>query len=376
MAKPINGVVQKKCTTVDLTVNAGELKVKLVGTEDSKLLCRLFAVVQPNLFSSMTLTFLSLNLPQPNCSKVHALQGHEIALPFIDILFDALEEIIQSNKDVVKLLSELEEEEKADYENFISHPIIGQELGIYEKNFGVALDSPALLETWFKGPSICRTGLLPSQSRFLGITTNSYKIGDVARCGEETYDIGTIVDRNAWPDLGYTIQRGPEPVPGEFNLMGWTGVRYCVDKEQCPYIVKPDYPDYFWGVLKDGKTSVTFPNEREKEYYGYDAEKFKGIIGLIPPLMGESYGKGPNKQADFSIEDLKDHAKISVNGKPVAKLREFISMVILEDENGSVFWPPNENDQYVFEFEPFGFIESRGRDATEQRIRLSGFVLY
>jgi len=307
--------------------------------------------------------------------KIHALQGRLISLPFITILFDALQEIIDSPKDVATLLSTVEKEENDEFENFISLPVIGKDGGKKEyEDFAKALD-PALLETWFKGPSICRTGLLPSESRYLGITTNTDKTGGPARCGEETYDIGTLITRNKLPNLKYNITGGVEPVPGEFALTGWQGGRFCKDKEDCPDIVSPDYTDWFWGVWKDGKASMTFPNEKEKDYYGYDADKFKGILGLIPTLFKESYAR-KTPPVDFSIGDFQDHIKMTVNGKPVAKYRLFMAMAILEDENGSVQWPPNENGQYVLEFEAFGVMEASNRTALEQHLRLSGFVLY
>ncbi|CAJ1945090.1 unnamed protein product [Cylindrotheca closterium] len=307
--------------------------------------------------------------------KLHALQGRQISLPFMNMLDDALEEIIQSPKDAATLLSEIEEEENAEFENFISLPVIGKDGGkgsydMFSESLGLDL-----LETWFKGPSICRTAQLPAESRFLGITTNTNKTGSVARCGEETYDTGIMIDRNQYPDTGYTYPEGIEPVPGEFSIIGWSAGRYCADEEDCPEIVQPDYPDWFWGVWKDGKTSTTFPNEKEKEYYGYDADKFKGIIGLIPTLFPEIYQKN-TPYIDFKMKDFRDHVKMKVNGKSVAKYRPLLKMVILEDENGSVQWPPNENGQYILEFEAFGVMEIDNRTSAEHRLRLSGFVLY
>lgn len=356
----------------DPTVNVWAFRVRLVGIRDSELPCH--QILQPNQLSSTMLTILSMDGLQSNFSKSHALQGRHIALPFIDILSDALEEIAQSQKDVATLLTELEEEENADFENFISQPVIEPKPAFFDGSFRKALDSD-LMETWFKGPSICRTGYLPSESRFLGITTNSDKTGSVARCGEETFDIGTIISRAPYPDFNYTYVRGNELVPGEFNIVGWEGARYCVDVEECPEIVSPDSSDWLYGDLKDGKTSLTLPNEKEKEYYSYDGEKFKGIIAFIATVWPESYKKR-TPPADFSFEQLQNYSKTTVNGKPVAKWREFAAMAILEDENGSVFWPANENGQYVIEFEPFGFIESIDRFAADQHIRFAGVVLY
>lgn len=310
-------------------------------------------------------------------SRSHALQGRQISLSFITILFDALEEIIQSPKDVASLLADVEDEENAEFENFLSLPVIGTDggKGGYTE-FSAALD-PTLLDTWFKGPSICRTSLLPAESRYLGLTTNTSKTGTVARYGEETYDTGILVERTEYPELSYTFPEGVEPVPGEFNVIGRVENRVSMKNEDCPEIIKPDYPDWFWGVWKDGKTSTIFPNEKEMEHYGYDADKFKGIIGLIPTMYSESY-KRKTPSIDFALNRLQENVKMTVNGKPVAKYRMFAGMAIIEDENGSVQWPQNENGQYVLEFEAFGVVDGsdNNRTALEHHLRFSGFVLY
>lgn len=182
-----------------------------------------------------------------------------------------------------------------------------------------------------------------------------------------------MVDKPVYPEIRYDFPDGVEPVPGEFSIIGLRKARTCVEKDVCPDLIGPDYSDWFWGVWKDGKTSVTFPNVKEKEYYGYDADKFKGIIGLIPTLYKESYNE---KYIDFAMSDLQDHVKMTVNGRPVAKYLTVAKMVIIEDENGSINWQPNENGQYVLEFEAVGVFEDSQRPATEHHLRFSGFVLY
>jgi hypothetical protein len=268
----------------------------------------------------------------------------------------------------MSLLEEIETEENREYEAFLAEslPATGQ-----EKVFGGALNDETLMDTWFKGPSLCRTALLPAESRFLGITTNSTKIGEVSRCGAETYDTGVATIRK---DGIYSYPTEVKPTPGDFNIIAPTDFRRCYDEKECPEIVMPDYKDWFWGVLKDGKVSTTLPNEKEIEYYGYDPTNFKGIIGIISTLFGESWGKN-HPLADLALSDFQDHLKLTVNGKPVAKYRVFNDMAILEGEDGSVFWEPSPNSDYVLEFEPFGELKD-GRAAADLHFRLQGFVLY
>jgi hypothetical protein len=58
----------------------------------------------------------------------------------------------------------------------------------------------------------------------------------------------------------------------------------------------------------------------------------------------------------------------------VAKFRFFNNMAILEDENGSIFWEPSENQDYAIEFEPHG--EFDGTSAADHHLRLYGVVIY
>eukprot|EP00980_Cylindrotheca_fusiformis_P001723 scaffold397_cov111-Cylindrotheca_fusiformis.AAC.1 len=236
-----------------------------------------------------------------------------------------------------------------------------------ELTFGPLQKDENLLDTWFKGPSMCRTSLSPAESRFLGLTTNTDKVGQIARCGEETYDTGVSI-RRFRDKIDYEYLTDVTPIPGEFNIIAPIDFRKCYDKEECPEIVMPDYTDWFWGVWKDGKTSVTFPNEKEKEYYNYDPKNFQGILGLVPTQNYESKTKAMGV-ADIRIREFQAHIKTTVNGKAVTNYRVFNEMAILEGDGGSVYWEPSANSDYVIEFEGDEF-------ATAKHLRLYGFVLY
>ena len=108
---------------------------------------------------------------------MHALFGHDISLPLIEMLIEGLKELASSSKDTKTLLEELENEENLEYENFLKKPLNGREEWQIDKTYGTALDSEELMEMWFRGPSICRTSLLPSETRYLGISENSEKTG-------------------------------------------------------------------------------------------------------------------------------------------------------------------------------------------------------
>jgi hypothetical protein len=287
------------------------------------------------------------------------------------MLIEALNELSASAEDTAVLLEELQKEEDAEYEAFLSKPILNN-LGlesVYGEGLG-AIDGE-LMETWFKGPSICRTSLLPAMSRYLGLTTNTNATGDSAPCGKETYETGIPFSRKGGV---YTYTSNRTPTPGEFNLMAPNDFRSRFSEEECPVTIMPDYKDWFMAPWKDGKASITFPNEREKAYYGYEQGKFKGILALMSTLFPE---KVKNlAQLDISIHDFPAHVRMTVNGKPVRKYRLFGGrMAMLEGDNGSVYWEPSANSDYVLEFWPFGEM-ANGVPAAEKHFRLQGFILY
>jgi hypothetical protein len=303
---------------------------------------------------------------------MHAMHGHYLALPLLEMLIEALHELSASAEDTAVLLEELQKEEDAEYEAFFSKPIINHTWYGIEKKYGPGLGEidGELMETWFKGPSLCRTSLLPSMSRYLGLTTNTNATGDSAACGKETYETGIPFSRSQGV---YTYTGNRTPTPGEFNIMAPNDFRSCPSWEECPEIIMPDAIDWFMAPWKDGKASITFPNQKEKAYYGYEDGKFKGILGLISTLFTENAGRNI-PQLDISIEHFQDNVRMTVNGKPVRKYRLFSRMVILEGDHGSVYWEPSANSDYVLEFQPVGNIE--GVPAAEKHFRLQGFVLY
>eukprot|EP00980_Cylindrotheca_fusiformis_P007762 scaffold1648_cov115-Cylindrotheca_fusiformis.AAC.17 len=301
---------------------------------------------------------------------MHALHGHLLSLPFLEMLIEALHELAESTEDIELLLEKLQKEEDEELEAFLAKPILNDHNFKIDKQFAALgpMDGE-LMNLWFKGPNICRTTLLPAMSRFLGLTTNTDATGESARCGEETYETGIPFDRNR----GDYVYGNQTPVPGELNIMAANDFRSCFTEEECPEIIMPDYKDWYMASWKDGKASITFPNEKEKAHYGYEKGKFKGVLGIVPTIFAENYREldGPR---DIPLQKFQDHIKLTVNGKPVMQYKVFNHMAILEDEHGSVYWEPSANLDYVLEFEPVGTID--GKPASDKHFRLQGFVLY
>lgn len=302
---------------------------------------------------------------------MHALQGHLISLPFIHTLIEGVEEIAASSADTAAQLDELQKEENKEYEDFLAKPLPTEEVK-FEKEFAEVMQIEGLLDTIFKEPNVCRTSLAPSQTRYLGISTNSDKVGGPSEGWLETYDLGIPLHT---ADGVYSWEANMEPVPGVVQQTSkvqdrQTSIEW---QKECPAVTMPDYKDWLYGPLKDGKTALIFPNEKEKSYYGYSSSTFKGIIGLVPSIWTENHCK-KCPITDIKLNSFPEHVKTTVNGKRVAKFRYFNYMAILEDESGSIFWEPSENEDYVIEFEPHG--EFDGSPAADHHLRLYGAVVY
>ena len=202
-----------------------------------------------------------------------------MALPFVEMLLEGISELMALEKDPEAVLLELQEEEDKEYEAFFEVPVKetfdGEKKTVSTLFEGLGDE----IDYWFKGPSICRQSLLPSMSRYLGLATNSDNVGGSARCGEETYDLGFAFDRSRGV---YTFTGNRSIPPGEFGIMSPNDFRHC--DADCPEIVMPDYKDWFMGNWSEGSASITFPNEKEREYFGYAKGKYKGIIGLVPTV--------------------------------------------------------------------------------------------
>mmetsp|Transcript_45893 Transcript_45893/g.111168 ORF Transcript_45893/g.111168 Transcript_45893/m.111168 type:complete len:796 (-) Transcript_45893:52-2439(-) len=303
--------------------------------------------------------------------KIHALLGHVLSLSFMEIFIEGLEEITQSSKDTQALWEELRQAEDQEFEAFKAKPVFDT-IAFNESRYADIYNDTELFETFFKGDSVCRTSLVPSQTRYMGLSTNSDKVAPGPQVGwAETYDVGVPlhIDKG-----NYTYDKGHEPIPGIVQQTAKIDLRPHSEKvrKECPHVVMPDYKDWLYGPLKDGKATMIFPNEKERAYYGYDPSKFKGFLGLVPPLFGETAGQG--KTSDIPIGAFKTNVRVTVNGKKVGKFVFVNAMVILQDESGSFKWEPSENNDYVFEFEPYG--EINGVPAAEKHLRLYGAVVY
>jgi len=297
-------------------------------------------------------------------SKAHALYAHYVALPFVEILLEGLSELVATKKDPKTLFQEIQKEEDEEFEAFLSVGVVDKFNATIFERFGELGD---LIDTWFKAPSLCRTSLLPSMTRYLGLATNSDKVAGTCRCYEEEYEKGYYFHRN-FGVYNYTDRHPPK---GEMVINSPHDFRACWPVDVCSEIVMPDYKDWFYGDWTNGPVSITFPNEKEREYYGYKPGKFKGILGLVSTLFTENVKRN---QYDYAFYQWNEYVSAKVNGKPVTNWIMFNRMAILEGADG-IYWEPSANNDYTFEFSPNGTLGD-GRPANALHFRLQGFVLY
>ncbi|CAJ1962024.1 unnamed protein product [Cylindrotheca closterium] len=305
--------------------------------------------------------------------RMHALHGHLLSLPFIEMLLEALKELVDTEtSDFEELLADIQKEEDAEFQQFMESPLLTQMFGDQYDPLGNSTDP--LFETWFRGNSICRTTFLPAQSRFLGLMTESNKTGDVAMYTHETYETGFYYTARDGNFGGRFVFKGSErPPEGKFSLVarqperaGWKDV--AAWEAECPAVVMPDYKDWLYAPLVDGKASITFPNEKEKAYYGYDPKNFKGIIAVIMAIP-EGCKKCPHPYDHTFADFVLGNAFMTVNSKPVKRAFLLSNAMILEGDGGNIFWEPDpETEDYTIEF-------IAGPNTTEYHLMLSTLVL-
>lgn len=284
-------------------------------------------------------------------SKSHALDGHALALFLVDTLIETLEDLVNHNtSEVSTLLTDLQQEEDELFESLLSAELPAAAPSLYMPPANSPIDETLNLETLWKGPSLCRTARLPAQSRYLGYTTNSDKIGGMSIVGKEEYDLGLdIIDAKKPDAMKDGLLLTYEPL---------------TEREKCEVLLKPDYKDYFYAHEVHGWTHLSIPNDKEKDAYNYNPSDFTGFIGMS--LIGCSWGKcakGELREVDYADGKF----EITVNGEPVTELISIGFDVAFMKGAQGLTWQPNESGTFDIGFlmkEPGGYI------------KISSFILY
>jgi hypothetical protein len=265
------------------------------------------------------------------------MDGHGIALFLVQALMDALKDLAEhSNQDPVALQVELQIEEDEQHEKLWQADLPEDADQLYQLGKGDTEKDPNVdMKLLWQGQSLCKTARLPAQSRYLGYTTNTDKVGNFAVLGKETYDTGLVLHKANEADA----------MNGIMGLVYEPGGK---EREWCSVVLKPDYKDMFYARQNHGLVKLTIPNEAEKAAYGYDPAKFKGLI--IIWFIACDWGKC--KPGDLHENEFAEGKfEVTVNGKPV---KEMVALerhaMVLKGEEG-FHWQASSNGDFELGFE-------------------------
>jgi hypothetical protein len=267
--------------------------------------------------------------------KLHAMDGHVLALFLVQALVDAVKDLVEDDtKDPEMLLAQFKGEEDQLHSEIVKADLPKRAISFNEGKEKHP-DSVELASLFFKGSSICRTARTPAQARYLGYVTNSGKVGSFAPVGNETYDTG--------------IER---PAADESDANGVMRLVYDHNAKErmygCPVVVKPDYKDYFYAHTRDGLVKMmTFPNNAEKAAYRFGQSEYKGLIVLHFTVC--DWGKCPADMMRYTNYEAGSF-EVTVNGKSVKSMFDYGSGAIILEGDDGYYWKPSGNGDYEISF--------------------------
>jgi hypothetical protein len=332
------------------------------------------------------LTVIVLN---STCSKSHALDGHTIALFLVQELLHAAEELairlegyqptLASLRHLRKLqdepeepmsppelLSKLQAEEQHDFEKFQQAALpelasqvhqwhkCQKDLSEDEKGLAMECSQDASFDqftsVFFKGPGICHTARLPSQTRYRGyLVDDTTKIGGPVPTGKETYETGVPVEEAAVDSILKLVYKKDQR------------------EVDCPVTVSPDYKDYFYAHQQDGWAKLVLPNKAEKEAYSYETERFYGLIGIA--FLTCPWNRCPDGFVGTKRDFDDGKFEITINGSPVESLMLFhdVGCYFLKGPEGYQWIPNSDSKDYEIAIRAV-------EDGSH--VEISSFILY
>lgn len=247
--------------------------------------------------------------------RVNAMYGYSIGLFLIESLVEAIQLLGPTGYNPQSKFQQLKAEEDKDYENFFQSAVPPSTKKKFTTELSDDLDSLA----FFRNRAMCRTALLPSESRFKGYLEGNATAG--------AFDPGVPLSR---------INK--EPAEGKLRIAFDEKDR----QDWCPVTLKIDHKDHFYANENDGWVSLTFPNEAELKAYG-PFDDSRGIV-MICFVMCD-WGKCP--QGDRNIDALnKGDLQITINDAAVTSLTVIEGDCgIAKSDTGWTF-PRNDQGQY------------------------------
>lgn len=294
------------------------------------------------------------------------MDGHAMSIFMVSMLVDAVKELAEDLETPPKeVLVELEKEEEQNRKDFLRADIPDKyanttvTVGEGESEIPSPFDPG---EKW-KLQRYCRTARLPAESRYLGITTNTDKIGPIANLGEELFDTG-VSRAEAQQENASLVVTPTGETKREMILVYQEGSK---ERVVCNATIKPDYKDYWYIHYSHGWQSQVLPNEKEIEAYDFDWSKVRGLINIIQPVCDWNKCDPHELRFDKDGHFSDDMMELTVNGKKVVGVKPLSDLGhFLIAEDGFVF-KPNAEGKYE--------ISARSKN-EEMFIKISSFVIF
>jgi hypothetical protein len=242
--------------------------------------------------------------------KVHASIGNLLGLYIIDATEDAINDLSQHEGDLATHLQELLDKEEARYQRIMASDITAPGMLLESVFPPDAKDKGVHVEDLFKKKGICHTALLPSQTRYLGILTETNQTGMLGHY--EGIPEGEIND--------------PKHDTSEIKLMQTAN-----DREYCEVPVNIDHKDGFYLHYSEGEKSMIIPNNAELTHYVRPDEP---LLGIVAVCMTSCRKCSP---ALIQAGDLLPYVSIFINDVEAKGTHPWGKCVFLSNEDGFHF---------------------------------------
>lgn len=129
---------------------------------------------------------------------------------------------------------------------------------------------------------VCRTALLPAQSRYLGhdMPNDAETAASAVHYTFRNYTRPGIESGQAM-----SLQQTTNGSNAMVLVKGDEGRRWEVDTEKCGHLISIDYKDFYFTNQNMGWSTLTVPNRVEKEMYlRSNTDKLKGVVMMCLSL--------------------------------------------------------------------------------------------
>lgn len=245
--------------------------------------------------------------------RTNAIKGHTLAMTLLEIMEDATQLLSDNSASIQQLrqeIDELQQAQRRDYERAkTASTVLG--LGKWWEEEDERHGEIGLI-SFFQEPTLCRTALLPSNSR------NVYQVQGtgmkITTLYNNTYERGTMLAKLRKEDLkaknGF---KNPEKEREQEMVLATEKSGYFECKDE---VLSIDHQDAFLVTSKMGWKSLTLPNERERELF--DTTKAKGYVFICLSVCDNS------KCPDEDLHDRVYNKRVRMDqGDPIMMIAEY-----------------------------------------------------